>query len=132
VVDGRLRDCYNLLGVQRFEVSSDPELPAGEHQARRSSTTTARGWARRNVSLYLDGEQVGEGTVGATAALMFSADDTCDVGKGGRRARRRGLPRPHDFTGEITWVELDVGAAAQDADHQLDHDELLPVAMAKQ
>ena len=30
------------------------------------------------------------------------------------------------------WVELDVGDAAADADHRLDPDELLRVAMARQ
>jgi hypothetical protein len=63
---------------------------------------------------------------------MFWADDTCDVGKEGGALVAEDYPVPNDFTGEIRWVELDVGAAAQDADHQLDHDELLPVAMAKQ
>ena len=34
--------------------------------------------------------------------------------------------------GEVRWVEIDVGAAAQDADHMLGADELLRVAMARQ
>jgi hypothetical protein len=32
----------------------------------------------------------------------------------------------------VSWVEIDVGDAAADADHQLDPDELLRVAMARQ
>ena len=32
------------------------------------------------ASLYVDGKKVGEGKVGATAAMVFSADDGCDVG----------------------------------------------------
>ncbi len=34
MVDGRLRYCYNLLGVQRFYVGSEREIPAGKHQVR--------------------------------------------------------------------------------------------------
>ena len=47
VVDGRLRYCYNLLGVQRFYVGSRPRDP-GRHPPGRgwSSTTTGPGWAR--------------------------------------------------------------------------------------
>jgi len=41
-------------------------------------------------------------------------------------------PLPNDFTGELRWVEIDVGAAAEDADHVLGSDELLRVAMARQ
>ena len=133
VVDGRLRYCYNLLGVQRFYVGSDRELPAGRHQARMEFAYDGPGMGKGGtVSLYLDGERVGEGTVGATAALIFSADDTCDVGREGGALVAEDYPVPNDFTGEISWVELDVGAAADDADHQLDHDELLRVAMARQ
>ena len=114
VVDGRLRYCYNLLGVQRFYVGSDRELPAGRHQARMEFAYDGPGMGKGGtVSLYLDGEQVGEGTVGATAALIFSADDTCDVGKEGGALVAEDYPVPNDFTGEVSWVELDVGAAAE-------------------
>jgi hypothetical protein len=39
---------------------------------------------------------------------------------------------PNTFTGEVNWVEIDVGATAADADHQIDPDELLRAAMARQ
>ena len=39
---------------------------------------------------------------------------------------------PNAFTGEVNWVEIDVGTAAEDADHRIDPDELLRVAMARQ
>ena len=84
------------------------------------------------VTLFLDGEQVGEGAVAATAAMIFSADDTCDVGKEGGALVAEDYPVPNDFTGEVNWVEIDVGDAAADADHRLDPDELLRVAMARQ
>jgi hypothetical protein len=29
--DRRLRYCYNFLGIQRFYVDSDREIPAGTH-----------------------------------------------------------------------------------------------------
>jgi hypothetical protein len=41
-------------------------------------------------------------------------------------------PVPNTFTGEVNWVEIDVRDAAADADHMLDPDELLRVAMARQ
>ena len=33
-----------------------------------------------NATLYVDGEKVGEGRVDATVPMVFSADETCDVG----------------------------------------------------
>ena len=46
-----------------------------------SSPTTAAGSARAARStLYLDGDKVGEGRVDATVPMVFSADETTDVG----------------------------------------------------
>jgi hypothetical protein len=131
--DGRLRYCYNLLGVQRFYVGSEQEIPAGVHQVRMEFAYDGPGLGKGGTAtLFLDGEPVGDGAVGATAAMIFSADDTCDVGKEGGALVADDYPVPNDFTGEVHWVEIDVGAAAEDADHALGSDELLRVAMARQ
>ena len=133
VKDGRLRYCYNLLGVQRFYVDSDREIPAGTHQVRMEFDYDGPGLGKGGTAtLFLDGDQVGQGTVAATAAMIFSADDTCDVGKEGGALVAEDYPTPNAFTGEVNWVEIDVGDAAADADHRLDPDELLRVAMARQ
>ena len=131
--DGALRYCYNLFGIQRFYVGSDRAIPAGEQQVRMEFAYDGPGLGKGGtVRLYVGGEQVGEGTVAATAAMIFSADDTCDVGKEGGALVADDYPVPNDFTGEVEWVEIDVGDAAQDADHMLLPDELLRVAMARQ
>jgi hypothetical protein len=41
------------------------------------------------------------------------------------------LPIP-DVAGEVKWVEIDVGTAADDADHRLDDEEVFRVAVARQ
>jgi arylsulfatase len=133
VVDGRLRYCYNLLGVQRFSVASERALPPGTHQVRMEFDYDGPGLGKGGtVTLRLDGEPIGEGVVGATAAMIFSADDTCDVGAESGSLVAEDYPVPNDFTGVIKWVAIDVDAAADDADHVLEPDELLRVAMARQ
>ncbi len=85
------------------------------------------------ASLYLDGEEVGHGRVEATAALIFSADDTCDVGReGGALVTPDYRPRDNEFTGRINSVQIDVDEAAEDLDHLIAPDERLRVAMARQ
>ena len=64
--------------------------------------------------------------------MVFSADDTCDVGREDGALVADDYPVPNAFTGEINWVEIDVGEAAADADHLLQADELMRVAMARQ
>jgi hypothetical protein len=66
------------------------------------------------------------------AAMIFAADDTCDVGREDGALVAEDYPVPNAFTGVVNWVEIDVGDAAMDADHRLEPDELLRVAMARQ
>jgi len=131
--DRRLRYCYNLLGVQRFYVDTDQPIPPGTHQVRMEFDYDGPGLGKGGtVGLFVDGEQRGEGAVAATAAMIFAADDTCDVGKEGGALVAEDYPVPNAFTGEVNWVEIDVGEAAYNADHRLAPEELLRVAMARQ
>ncbi|MDF2750596.1 MAG: arylsulfatase, partial [Gaiellaceae bacterium] len=130
---GKPRYCYNLLGLQRFYVDGDKKVPEGTHEVRMEFDYAGPGLGKGGeVTLYLDGVKTGEGKVAATAAMIFSADDTCDVGRENGALVADDYPVPNTFTGEVNWVEIDVGAAAADADHQLDPDEVLRVAMARQ
>ena len=131
--DGRPRYCYNLLGIQRFYVDADEKVPTGTHQVRMEFDYAGPGLGKGgDVTLYVDGVKTGAGKVAATAAMIFSADDTCDVGRENGAMVADDYPVPNTFTGAVNWVEIDVGMAAADADHKLDPDELLRVAMARQ
>jgi arylsulfatase A-like enzyme len=132
--DGKLKYCYNLLGVQRFYDESDRAIPPGRHQVRMEFAYDGGGLGKGgNVQLFLDGEKVGEGRVGATAAMIFSADDTCDVGmEGGAVVSEDYGPRGNEFTGEVNWVQIDLGDDAADADHLITAEERLKIAMARQ
>jgi arylsulfatase A-like enzyme len=133
LLNGKPRYCYNLLGVQRFYVDGDKKVPAGTHQVRMEFAYDSPGLGKGgDVTLYLDGVKVGEGKVEGTAPMIFSADDTCDVGEENGALVAEDYPVSNAFTGEVNWVEIDVGKAAEDADHQIDPDEIVRVAMARQ
>ena len=133
VKDGKPRYCYNLLGVQRFYVDSDHELQPGTQQVRMEFAYAGGGLGKGgNVTLLVDGQPVGKGDVAATAAMIFSADDTCDVGMEGGALVAEDYPVPNNFTGEINWVAIDVAEAAEDADHLISPEERLRIAMARQ
>ena len=133
VKDGKPRYCYNLLGIQQFYVDGDGELPSGTHQVRMEFAYEGGGLGKGgDVTLFVDGDPVGKGTVAATAAMIFSADDTCDIGKEGGALVAEDYPVPNDFTGEVNWVEIDVAEAAEDADHLISPEERLRIAMARQ
>jgi arylsulfatase len=134
VKDGRPAYCYNLLGLRRFKVYGDGPIPAGEHQVRMEFTYDGGGLAKGGTAtLYVDGAKVGEGRVDATQAMIFSADDTTDVGNdSGTPVSDDYGPKTSKFTGRIKWVQIDLGDDAQDADHQISAEERLRVAMARQ
>ena len=84
-----------------------------------------------NVTLYVDGNQVGGGRVAATEAMLFSADETTDVGyESGSTVSDDYTAETSKFSGVVNWVQLDQGA--DDADHLITPEERLRVAMARQ
>jgi arylsulfatase A-like enzyme len=131
---GKPKYLYNFLGLQHFAVEGDSEIPGGEHQVRMEFTYDGGGLAKGGtVSLYLDGDKTGEGRVEATIPLIFSGDETCDVGSD------TGSPVAPDytveasrFTGTIDWVQIDIAEAAEDLDHLISPEERLQLAMARQ
>ena len=70
------------------------------------------------AKLYVDGEAVGEGQVAATAAMIFSADDGCDIGVEYGALVADDYPIPNRFTGEVNWVEIDVAARPRGSYHE--------------
>jgi hypothetical protein len=131
---GKLKYCYNLLGIQHFFVEGEEAIPEGRHQVRMEFAYDGGGLGKGGtVTLYIDGVQVGEGRVEATAAMIFSADDTCDVGReGGALVSPDYESHDNAFTGEVAWVQIDIDTAAEDVDHLITPEERVRVAMARQ
>ncbi len=132
--DGRPAYCYNLFGLQQFKVYGENSIPAGEHQVRMEFTYDGGGVGEGgDVRLYVDGEQVGEGRVDGTVPMLFSADETTDVGSDSATPVSDDYgPRDSGFTGTVRWVQLDIDAASEDTDHLIGAEERLRVAMARQ
>ena len=134
VKDRKPAYCYNLFGLQQFKVYGEDPIPADEHQVRMEFTYDGGGLGKGgDVKLYVDGEVVGEGRVDATVPMLFSADETTDVGSDSATPVSDDYgPRDSAFTGKVVWVQLDLDAAAEDTDHLISPDERLRVAMARQ
>jgi arylsulfatase len=132
--DGRPTYHYNLLGIQRFTVVSDRSLPAGTHQVRMEFTYDGGGLGKGGTArLYVDGEAAGEGRVDATAPMVFSADETADIGRDtASPVSDDYTPEESVFTGTVNWVQIDVDEAAEDLDHLISPEERLAIAMARQ
>lgn len=130
--EGLLCYAYNLLGIQEFTTRSDTPIPSGSCQVRVEFTYDGGGLGKGGgVSLYHDGRSIGAGRVDATQAMIFSADETTDIGyESGTCVSSDYTARTSRFTGTLRWVQLDVGT--DDHDHFIDPDERFRIAMARQ
>jgi arylsulfatase len=132
--EGRPKYCYSFFGVLRFTVEADAPVPAGEHQVRMEFAYDGGGLAKGGtVTLYVDGTSVAEGRIEHTQPLIFSADETADVGnETGTTVSDDYDAQSSRFTGTINWVQIDLGEDAEDADHLISAEERLRIAMARQ
>jgi arylsulfatase A-like enzyme len=134
VKGGKLKYCYNLGGVKQFYVEAGSPLPPGEHQVRMEFAYAGGGLGKGGkVTLYSDGKKVGEGEVPMTLAMVFSADDGCDVGEDS------GAPVSPDygscgnaFNGRVKGVQIAIADAAEKVDHLVSPEEAIRIAMARQ
>jgi len=122
------------LRPQQFKVYGESAMPAGEHQVRMEFTYDGGGLGKGgDVSLFVDGAKVGEGRVDGTVPMAFSADETTDLGAdSGTPVTDDFVAGETEFNGRVSWVEIDLGEDAEDADHLITPDERLRLAMARQ
>ena len=84
------------------------------------------------VNLYTDGKKVGEGDIPATLAMVFSADDGCDVGEdSGAPVSEDYGPRGNTFNGRVKGVQLDI-SEGESAAHLIKPEDAVRIAMARQ
>ena len=130
--DGVPTHCYNLLGLNRVKATGTEPLSPGHHQVRVEFTYDGDGLAkggghhavRRRI-------QVGSARQEASIPMLFSGDETLDVGVDyGTSVSDDYTPDTSRFTGTVNWVQLDQGS--DDQSHLISPEDRLSVAMAKQ
>ena len=130
--EGKPKYCHNLVGLMRFYVAGDTKVPPGTHQVRMEFAYDGGGLAKGGTAtLFIDGKAVGEGRINATVPMIYSGDETCDIGSD------TGTPVSEDyagdssrFSGTVNWVELQIGDDSHD--HLISPEELMRVATSIQ
>jgi arylsulfatase len=120
--------------VQYFYVEAAGPLPAGDRQVRMEFAYDGGGLGKGGTAtLYVDGKEVGTGKVAATAAMVFSADDGCDVGHdSGSPVSQDYGSRGNAFTGVVKGVEIAIADAAENSDHLVDPAQAVHIALSRQ
>ena len=132
--DGRLAYCYNTFGLEQYKTYSGDVVTAGEHQVRVEFDYDGGGLGKGgDVTLYVDGDAVGTGRVDATVPMIFSADETTDLGEDSATAVSDDYAPGHSsYNGRINWVQIDLDEAAEDLDHLISPEERLRIAVSRQ
>ncbi|KHK96658.1 arylsulfatase [Microbacterium mangrovi] len=107
--DGILRYEYNLFLVNRTKIASSAAVPAGDAVIEiETQYVEPRPGGPLQVTLRVNGDEVGSGVVPVSAPLLFSANDCLDIGRayGGAVSRAYVDRMPFAFDGDITRVHI--------------------------
>jgi arylsulfatase len=124
--------CYNLLGLMRVKAIGADPLASGHHQVRVEFVYDGDGLAKGGeTTLFVDGVAVGSARQEASIPMLFSGDETLDVGVDyGSSVSDDYTPQTSRFDGKVNWVQLDQGA--DDHSHLISAEDRLSVALVRQ
>jgi len=124
---------YNFLGLQRFTVASPKALPPGKANLRFEFAYDGGGLGKGGVGkLFVNDKPVAQGRIEHTQAMIFSADETADVGEDDATPVSEDYKeRDNRFTGAIQKVTVELQPAqAQSADEEAKKNAAFKKAMA--
>ncbi len=111
VRDGKLVYDYNLVGVERYTITSDQRLPSGEMTLKAVYKTDAdKAFAGATVTLFVDDKKVAEGRVEKSIPNRVTLDETLDIGFDTGTPVADGYDMPFKFTGKLNAVTIDIDA----------------------
>jgi arylsulfatase len=109
--DGKPTYTYNFVGLKSTSVAAREPLPAGKATLRYEFTYDGGGLGKGGMAtLYVNDKKVAEGRLESTQAMMFSTDETADVGVDDATpvVESMGAGRHSRFTGKIDRVTVEV------------------------
>lgn len=111
VKDGVPAYDYNFLGLRRCTVAAEDKLKPGKSTIRFEFAYDGGGLGKGGTgTLHVDNRKVAEGRIERTQAMVFSADETADVGidLATPVVESIGSERRSRFTGRIPRVSVEV------------------------
>jgi len=110
--DGKPAYVYNFLGLERYTISAENAIPAGPATVKLDFVYDGGGIGKGGVAtLSVNGKTVAEGRIEKTQPLIFSGDETADVGLDNQTPVAEGIgigPAETRFTGRIHKITVEV------------------------
>lgn len=107
---GKLKYCYNFVGLERYTLAADKPLPEGKATVKFEFAYDGGGMGKGGKgTLFVNGEKVAEGRIERTNPLSFSADETADVGVDEATPVTEDYKeRDNRFSGKIRKVQIEL------------------------
>ncbi len=130
---GKLKYCYNVVGVNHYYVESEQALTSGNHQIRMEFAYAGGGLGKGGkVTLFVDGKAAGSGTIPMTHAIVFSSDDGCDVGEdSGAPVSPDYGPVGNGFNGNVRGVLLSIDDDPKNSGHLVNPEDAVKAILGR-
>lgn len=108
--DGKLNYCYNWVGLKEYKLTTSEPLPAGKVTVKFAFLYDGGGLGKGGTgTLFVNGQKVAEGRIEHTASVIFSPDETADVGVDeATNVTTDYQERDNRFTGRIVKVVVEL------------------------
>lgn len=108
--DGKPTYTYNFLGMTQTTIASTQALPKGKANVRFEFAYDGGGFGKGgNATLFVNGKKESSGRIEHTQPLIFSLDETADVGIDGATSVIEYKTHKGHFDGIVDKVIVDVG-----------------------
>ena len=119
--DGKPAYTYNFLGLSCYTISAKSAIPAGPATVKLEFVYDGGGFGKGGTATILvNGKAVAKGRIEKTQPLLFSADETADVGLDNQTPVAEGIgvgPNATRFTSKIRKVTIEVKEVKQCIQH---------------
>ncbi len=107
---GRVKYCYNWVGLEQFTIAADKPLPTGKATIRYAFAYDGGGPGKGGKgTLFVNGQKVAEGRIEHTNGYTISSDDAADVGVDEATPVTEDYKeRDNKFTGKIHKVTVEL------------------------
>jgi arylsulfatase len=133
VKDGVAKYCHNYFDLEYSYVEATEKLPSGKVNVRYHFDYEGGGTGKGGTGrLYYNDKLVGEGRITKTVPMIFSADETLDIGSDLALPVTDDYPvgEKNAFQGTVDWVRIDL--EEDDNSHLIPEDQLYKAIISRQ
>ena len=124
---------YSLLGVETYKQTATSKLPTGEVSVKMLfEAAEPRPGTGGHVTLWANGEQIGEGDIPQTVPIAFTSYAGMDIGRDNGLVVDRAYEdrAPYAFTGTVRRVVFDIKPPQSHEDEKALHETAAQAALA--